>query len=298
MHHTPARAGSLPPPPSHHYLPRPDGARLALYTDGPDDAPVTVVLAHGWCATATVWHDHARHLAARGTRVIRYDQRGHGASLTGTSPASTRLLADDLAAVLGNTHRRSRIVVAGHSMGGMGILQLAVHHPPVAARLSGVLLVATSSGQMDLTRTQRLPLDRLVGRARGTIAALCLRLPGTTQTVRDLLSPTSEPRPPIDVAAHWYRAVTEHHIEPGSLAPLNAVDVHVMAGEHDRIVPPVHALRLAAQLPQAQLHLVPDGRHGLLSEHPGEVRAVLEDLCGLRPTRTMLLPFRRRLRST
>jgi len=154
VNHTSARPGILPPPSDHHYLPRPDGARLALYTDGPDAAPVTVVLAHGWCATASIWHDHARHLAARGIRVIRYDQRGHGASLSGTSTASTRLLADDLAAMLRHTRRRTRVVVAGHSMGGMGVLQLAAHHPTVAARLSGVLLVATSSGQMDLTGAQ------------------------------------------------------------------------------------------------------------------------------------------------
>ncbi|MET9777951.1 alpha/beta hydrolase [Streptomyces sp. NPDC006367] len=293
MHHAPARPGSLPPPPVHHYLPRPDGARLALYTDGPDAAPVTVVLAHGWCATASIWHDHARHLAARGIRVIRYDQRGHGASLTGTSTASTRLLADDLAAVLRHTRRRSRVVVAGHSMGGMGVLQLAAHHPAVAAGLSGVLLIATSSGQMDLTGTQHPPLERLVGRARHIIAAMCLRLPGPTQTVRDLLSPASDPRPPIDVAADWYRAVTEHHIEPGSLASLSAVRVHVMAGERDRLVPAVHALRLVAQLPHAHLHVVPAGRHGLPSEQPAQVLAVLEKLCGLPRTQPHHHPLRR-----
>ncbi|MFD7552312.1 alpha/beta fold hydrolase [Streptomyces sp. NPDC059816] len=293
MDHTPDRPGNLPPPSGHHYLPRPDGARLALYTDGPDAAPVTVVLAHGWCATASIWHDHARHLAARGIRVIRYDQRGHGASLSGTSTAFTRLLADDLAAVLRHTRRRTRVVVAGHSMGGMGVLQLAAHHPTVAARLSGVLLVATSSGQMDLTGAQHPPLERLVGRARHTIAALCLRLPGATQTVRDLLSPTSDPRPPIDVAADWYRAVTAHHIEPGALASLSGVPVHVMEGEHDRLVSAVHALRLVSELPHARLHVVPDGRHGLPSEQPAQVRAVLERLCGLYRTQ----PLRRRLRN-
>ncbi|MFJ2627713.1 alpha/beta hydrolase [Streptomyces sp. NPDC087532] len=137
MHHGPARPNSLPPPPS-HYLPRPDDARLALYTDGPDAAPVTVVLAHGWCATVSIWDDHARHLATRGIRVIRYDQRGHGASLTGTSIASARLLADELAAVLRHTRRCPRVVVAGHSMGGMGVLHLAAPEsywsPPAPAR--------------------------------------------------------------------------------------------------------------------------------------------------------------------
>ncbi|MFJ2627712.1 alpha/beta fold hydrolase [Streptomyces sp. NPDC087532] len=146
---------------------------------------------------------------------------------------------------------------------------------------------------MGLTGAQHPLLERLVGRARHTIAALCLWLPGPTQTVRDLLTPTSDPRPPIDVAANWYRAVTEHHIEPGSLASLSAVPVHLMAGEHDRLIPAVHALRLAAQLPHAQIHVIPDGRHGLPSEQPAQVRAVLEELCGLWRTRPLRRPLRR-----
>ena len=57
----------------------------------------------------------------------------------------------DLDAILRSvTTGRSRVVLVGHSMGGMTIMALAERHPKlVAARVAGVVFVATSSGQMD-----------------------------------------------------------------------------------------------------------------------------------------------------
>ena len=61
-----------------------DGALLHAVVDGPEDAPVTLVLAHGWTLAQASWDDVAALLdAARGAgelRVVRYDQRGHGRS--------------------------------------------------------------------------------------------------------------------------------------------------------------------------------------------------------------------------
>lgn len=104
-----------------------DGAALAVYADGPDDAPVTLVLAHGWTLDASAWQHQAEDLtrarsAAAGrsggertggeradseptdaVRVVRYDQRGHGRSESGHSPWSIDLLGQDLAAVIEQT---------------------------------------------------------------------------------------------------------------------------------------------------------------------------------------------------
>src|SRR5579884_3832247 len=77
-----------------------DGARLAAYLHGPADAAVTVVLAHGWTLDATSWRRHAELLAAPGgavpVRVVRYDQRGHGRSESGTAEWTIDQLGDDL----------------------------------------------------------------------------------------------------------------------------------------------------------------------------------------------------------
>ena len=61
-----------------------DGAELHVQEDGAPDAPVTLVLAHGWTLSARAWRAQAEALAAGGdVRVLRYDQRGHGASTRG-----------------------------------------------------------------------------------------------------------------------------------------------------------------------------------------------------------------------
>ena len=52
-----------------------------------DDAPVTLVLAHGWTLAQAAWDDVAELLAPRVAagelRLVRYDQRGHGRSTWG-----------------------------------------------------------------------------------------------------------------------------------------------------------------------------------------------------------------------
>ena len=70
----------------------PDGAQLHATVDGSDDAPVTLVLAHGWTLSQAAWDDVADLLAPRiadgELRLVRYDQRGHGRSTWGDAPTS------------------------------------------------------------------------------------------------------------------------------------------------------------------------------------------------------------------
>ena len=54
------------------------GTRLAVYEEGDPDGP-TVVLVHGWPDSHTLW-DGVVSLLAERHRVIRYDNRGAGAS--------------------------------------------------------------------------------------------------------------------------------------------------------------------------------------------------------------------------
>ena len=63
----------------------PDGAELHATVDGTEDAPATLVLAHGWTLAQAAWDDVADlfqpRAAAGELRLVRYDQRGHGRSL-------------------------------------------------------------------------------------------------------------------------------------------------------------------------------------------------------------------------
>ncbi|HOB49168.1 MAG TPA: SDR family oxidoreductase [Mycobacterium sp.] len=82
------------------YVDAHDGTRLAVYEDGNPDGP-TVVLVHGWPDSHVLW-DGVVALLADSHRVIRYDNRGAGAS-DGPGPVdaySISRLADDFGAVI------------------------------------------------------------------------------------------------------------------------------------------------------------------------------------------------------
>ena len=77
---------------------------------GADDAPVTLVLAHGWTLAQAAWDDVAELLtprvAAGELRLIRYDQRGHGRSTWGRYAGDVAELSiDQLGADLGDADR-------------------------------------------------------------------------------------------------------------------------------------------------------------------------------------------------
>lgn len=126
-----------------------DGTALHVRTSGPMDSALTLVLVHGWTQDHRTWDSVVERLDPS-VRVLRYDLHGHGGSAPASQATATiPQLADDLAELI-TSRMNGPVVLAGHSMGGMTIMELAERHPDlVASRVAGVAFVATSSGQMD-----------------------------------------------------------------------------------------------------------------------------------------------------
>ncbi len=281
----------------------PDGALLHATVDGPDDAPVTVVLAHGWTLAQAVWDDVATLLAPRAAagelRLVRYDQRGHGRSMWGTADISLDRLGDDLAAVLGQLAPEGPVVLAGHSMGGMTIMCLAAAHPELFGdRVRGAALVSTSAG--DLAADPRSPAGQW---ARLTPGMLDAALAGARfiERVRRLVPP-AHPRHRAMVRTLLYGADADDamvragaeimhastvrsfvvflpalgdHDKAAELAALSRVPVEILVGDTDKLTPVRHSERLAEALPDAALHVLPRTGHMLPQERPRELAEAL-----------------------
>ena len=103
-----------------------NGIDINYQIDGSDGAP-WIVFSNSLATTTAMWDDQAAGLKDK-FRVLRYDQRGHGATSApvGRYPFDT-LLADALALMdalsIGKAH------FAGLSMGGATALGLAERHP-------------------------------------------------------------------------------------------------------------------------------------------------------------------------
>ncbi len=177
-----------------HAVATPDGALLHATVDGDPDAPVTVVLAHGWTLSQAAWDDVAELLApdvaAGGLRLVRYDQRGHGRSTWGdVDPVSIDLLGEDLVAVLAELAPSGPVVLGGHSMGGMTIMALAAAHPElIGERVRGVALVDTSAGE--LSHPPRTAVERLRERVLPGLGAWAVAHARRVEGWRRLVPPT------------------------------------------------------------------------------------------------------------
>lgn len=119
------------------------GASLYVETHGDPAAP-PLVLIHGWGLDSTIWYYARRHLARR-FRVIVWDLPGLGRSTAkGRDAVALGSFALDLKSVIGLAGGR-KVVLVGHSIGGMTLQTLARDDPAFFNReVAGAVLLNTT----------------------------------------------------------------------------------------------------------------------------------------------------------
>ena len=287
-----------------------DGVPLHVEISGPDEAPVTIVFSHGYTLSQDIWHYQRQALA--GARLVFWDQRGHGRSGRGDPERSTiGQLGADLAAVLAATMPAGgRVVLVGHSMGGMTIMALAARRPELFTaedaplKVAGIVLIATAASGIDPSRWLPAPL-RLVARqtapavlrsvsrgwpaaviersrqAAGDVAFLSTRYmafgdPGVSPAMVDFTERIIRATP-IEVVAEFYLALADHDQE-AALATLGAVPATVVVGDRDRVISARRSADLAARIPGAGLVMVPGAGHLVILEQPAAVNEAITAL--------------------
>jgi 3-oxoadipate enol-lactonase len=126
--------------PNGRVLDLPGRGQLFVRDTGARRGVATVVLLHGWGATADLnFFRTYSDLAAR-YRVVAFDMRGHGRGLRPRAFFRLEDCADDVIAVADGLGI-DQVIPAGYSMGGV-VAQLVAHRHP--ARVAGVVLCATS----------------------------------------------------------------------------------------------------------------------------------------------------------
>jgi 3-oxoadipate enol-lactonase len=103
-----------------------NGIIINYQVDGPENAP-WLVLSNSLATNLAAWEDQTRALKGD-FRVLRYDQRGHGASEAPAGRYSFDLLLADALALM-DALAIAKAHFAGLSMGGATALGLAQRHP-------------------------------------------------------------------------------------------------------------------------------------------------------------------------
>jgi pimeloyl-ACP methyl ester carboxylesterase len=281
-----------------------DGLALVTRQIGPEVADLTVILLHGLLGDRHTWRHQTNHLASRhpDVRVIAYDQRGHGRSARGCALSNTiGQLARDLDTVIDATTPSGHIVLVGHSMGAMTILQYLQHHQSRNTnRITGVGLLATAAA--DITRHGLAKL--LATPFARDACAPAAHIPASAKAVRTTAVRATEPlwrlatkkvpslgalinAPQLPIPAGFLDSISAFD-GTAAYRTLSRTPTLVMCGTMDWVTPPHHSAAIAAAVSAAEFVDVPGAGHMLMLDRPDVVNDRLDAL--LERARSELAP--------
>ena len=255
-------------------LERPDGARIWWTSEG-DGPPVVLVMGLGY--PSDMWFRLLPALAER-YRVLRLDNRGAGR--TGDvpgAPYTVETLAADVLAVMDAAGVTSAHVV-GISMGGLIAQEVALTAPE---RVRSLVLAATHPGAAHAVWDPEA-VALLMWRGDYTprqAAEASVPFNYAPGTPRERMEEDWAVRLPLAPTGAGYVAQLQGTSAWSGLERLPGLRVPtlVVHGELDRLVPVANGRRIAAEIPGAELVVLPDANHLFLTDQPERTRELLLD---------------------
>ncbi len=226
-----------------------DGCSLYYRLDGQEGAPAIVFSnPHGF--THELWDPQVQQLASD-FRILRYDNRGHGASDVPPGPYSVERMALDARELIEGLGLASA-GFCGLSIGGMVGMWLGFHAPGVLSRA----VLANTSAHLDPSQAleQRLELIHAEGMDAAVADVMARSLtqsyqadnPRITARLAEIVAST----PPAG-----YIAGGEAVLDFDFRDSISAIDlpVLVIAGEQDPATPTAMGAAIAGAVPGAEL---------------------------------------------
>lgn len=226
------------------------------YTHTNAQAATAVLFIHGSGGTHKSWPHDLR--SVENTDVVLLDLPGHGLS-SGSGRQSIKDYAafiDDFILTLG----LSRVILAGHSLGGAIVLTLALERPDW---LLGLVLVGTGVRlrvHTDIIEGVRRDYDQ-------TVDLIC----------QWAFGPQASPQ--LVEGSREAMLKTDPEVTLGDFLACNAFDIStavnridypalVFSASEDRLTPPKYGLFLKQHLPKSRYHLIENAGHMMAVEKP------------------------------
>ncbi len=251
----------------------------------------TFILLHGFGASLFSWREIVQPLSAYGT-VIAYDRPAFGLTerpmeWEGASPYSQEAQIELLIDLM-NTLRIEKAILVGNSAGGTIAMLAALQHPE---RVQALILVdpAVYAGGgapawiRPLLNTPQMnhlgPLFARQIQTRGPeIVQMAWHDPSkiTDEITEGYAKPLQAEN--WDKAL-WYLTVSSRESNLQNQLQNFNMPVLIITGDDDRIVPTEQSIRLASEIPNAQLVVIPQSGHVPHEEKPQEfMQAVINFL--------------------
>lgn len=271
--------------------------------DSAEHGDVTVVFVHGYVLSLDCWHFQRKHFRGK-ARTVLYDLRSHGRS-TRSDPELCRLpqLAQDLEQVINEVVGDGPVVLIGHSLGAMTMMELARRRPDwIGTKIVGAGLVSTSAGDLAEVSLIRGMPGSAFNRIAEPLLATLNRVPKLVEKGRkagtDLgyvvtkqMSFGRDDVPvsyvefmsemlgamPLEVVADYYPGFADVDLRD-ALVELDRIECAVIGGMDDLVTPFRHTDRIIELLPGAESLRLPKAGHMAIIEWHDEVNEVLDSL--------------------
>jgi len=230
-----------------------DGCRIAYRLDGPADAPV-LMLSNSLGTSMGMW-DAQQAPWTRAFRVLRYDQRGHGASDAPPGAYSLDRLGRDAIELL-DALRIERVHFCGLSLGGMTGQWLAIHAPD---RIDRLVLANTSSHMGPPSGWDaRIALVREQGMAPLAQASVERWFTaGFADTGQAAIAPIAAMLQHTDPTGYAGCCAAIRDMDLRRTATLIALPTLVIGGTFDPATPPPHSVALHRAIGGSRLVMLP-----------------------------------------
>ncbi|CAM5216744.1 Pimeloyl-ACP methyl ester carboxylesterase OS=Bosea thiooxidans OX=53254 GN=SAMN05660750_04470 PE=4 SV=1 [Bosea thiooxidans] len=255
----------------------PDGATLHGFKEGHGQP---LLLVSGLSGSAAFWTDIAATLS-RSFQVIRFDQRGIGASSRGELPCDIELLARDCLAVL-DAAGIDRAVVLGHSTGGCIAQALAKLAP---GRLDGLILSASwlAPGRyLNAVFGARRAILAADPYAYAAISVLSGYQPRWIEANWHIYDAALEAAPVTEQAKTVARERIDALLAFDGTADIESLlmPILVLGTRDDMVVPVYHQEALAAALPGCRRAIMETGGHLFPVSRPDAFTATVAEWIG------------------
>jgi len=247
---------------------------------GPEGGPV-VVLVPGFSVPAYTWDHTVPGLTQAGMRVLTYDLYGRGYSDRPPGPYTIDLFVDQLNDLLTGLGIDQPVDVVGLSMGGYISAAFSARHPERVRRLALIAPQTVVMGSDPLLRAVTLPG---VGEYLFTVYLGPFYMTDSSSEFASGQQPADWRERYLDQMQYrGFRNALLSTLRNLNGDPFGAyravglqnIPVLLVWGDQDTTNPYANAPRVQAAIPQADLHVVPGGKHALAYEFPERVNPLL-----------------------
>ncbi|MCI2419906.1 alpha/beta hydrolase [Saccharopolyspora sp. K220] len=267
-----------------------DAVRLA-YRHTTGRTGEMLVFLHGTPSHSYIWREVIGAVEAAGHGVLAYDLLGYGASERPPNrDTSVTAQADLLGEVLAQ-REISHCTLIAHDIGGAVAQIFATRHPERIDRL--MLIDSVSYDSWPSATWQQIIRDHLdaynATPQRDFEAMLTRQLTMTVADPTRMSGGTLEAylaphRTPLGRASFFEHQVRHYNSTPTQrTAPLLktlTMPTRIVWGAEDRWQPVSYAKRLAEDIPNAELSIIPDAGHFPMEDNPTRVIAEIQTLIG------------------